>query len=206
MKLSGVLHLSYSERQQGEQGRRRPDEAAGEPCVWYAATHGVGQRDEAVEAHPGQKEDAAVHVGLLEEVHESAEAGLVVVALLKIEHLNQRVSYQKEVSHGQIHEVAIWRCHAAPVVKVYHYNKDIPNKTDRKQEYGVEAGEDEADKIIIIRSCLRTIGGDCLCVIWMCTEVIVSNDFVVHIYGHVHVPLLSLAVVSSIQTLSCHSS
>lgn len=116
--FSGVLHLSYSERQQGEQRRGHPDEAAAETRMWQAVADGFRQRDEAVEAHPGQEENAAVHVDLLEKVHEGAEAGVVVVFLLQVEDLDQRVRNQIEVGYSEVYKVEIGACQVASEVQI----------------------------------------------------------------------------------------
>ena len=113
-----MLSLSYDERQQGEHGGGHPDEAAADARVRHAATHAAGQRHEPIEAHPRQEEDTAVHVDLLEQVHEGAEAGLVIVVFLQVEHLDQRVGHEEEVGHGQVHKVEVRGCQAAPVFQV----------------------------------------------------------------------------------------
>lgn len=150
VELSGMLRLGHGERQHGEQGRRHPDQAAAEAGVGHTAAHGASQRHEAVKAHPGEEEDAAVHVDLQEEGHKDAEGGLVVVVLLQIEHLNQRVRHQDQVGHCQVHKVQVRSRHTTLLSQVYNQDEDVPNETHREQEYGVEAGEDEADGVMLV--------------------------------------------------------
>lgn len=141
---------AHSQGQQCERARRRPDEAAAEAGAGHAAPDVVGQRHKAVQAHPGQEEDAAAHVDLLEQVHEGAEAGVVVVvAPLQVEHLDQRVGHQNQVRPGQVHKVQVGGCQVAPSVQVDHEDEDVPNEANRKQGYGVEPREDEADDVVL---------------------------------------------------------
>lgn len=91
--LAGVLRLHDGERKQGCQDGRHPDEAAAELGVLHGSqrtgAHGTSEGHVAVEAHPRQEEDAAVHVHLEEERHEGAQHGVVVVLLVEVEDLDE---------------------------------------------------------------------------------------------------------------------
>lgn len=124
VQLAPVLRLHNGEGQQRGQDGRHPDEAAAELGVLHspqwAAAHGARQGDVPVEAHPGEEEDAAVHVDLEEEGHEGAEDGVVVILLVQVEDLDEGVGHQDEVGHSQVDEVQVGDGHLLPVVQVHH--------------------------------------------------------------------------------------
>lgn len=183
-----MLYLSYSERKEGEQRRGRPDQAAAEARMGHAATHKASQRYEPVKAHPRQKEDAAVHVGLLEKVHEGAEADHVVVALFQVKHLDQRVGDKDQIGHSQVHKVEVRAGQAAPVVQVDHQYDDVPNEANGEKEDDVEAGQEETHHVAlqIFGRFLKTVRDYCpYCVIYLCSQIILSGDLKVPVHGHV---------------------
>lgn len=154
VQLAPVLRLHDGEGEEGGQDGRHPDEAAAELCVLHspqrAAAHGAGQGNVAVEAHPGEEENAAVHVDLQEEGHEGAEDGVVVVLLVQVEDLNEGVGHQDEVRHRQVHKIKVRDGHLLPVVQVHHQDQNVADKSDGEEEDSVQAGQKEADDVRVV--------------------------------------------------------
>ncbi|XP_073647892.1 uncharacterized protein [Tursiops truncatus] len=158
-----VLQVHGGEGHQGGRHGGHPDEAAAQPCAGLgaerAAARGLGQSQVAVEAHPGEEEDAAVHVDLQEERHEGAERGDVVVLLVQVEHLDQRVCHQDEVRGRQVGEVQVGDGHLLPEADVHHQDQEVAREADGEEEDGVEAGQEEPDgALLLLRERGRAVG------------------------------------------------
>lgn len=154
VQLAPVLRLHDGEGEERGQDGGHPDEAAAELGVLHspqrAAAHRAGQGHVAVEAHPGEEEDAAVHVDLQKEGHEGAEDGVVVVLLVEVEDLDERVGHQDEVGYGQVDKVEVRDGHLLSVVQVDHQDQDVADKSDGEEEDGVEAGQEEANDVGVV--------------------------------------------------------
>lgn len=154
VQLAPVLRLHDGEGQEGGQDGGHPDEATAELSVLHspqwAAAHGAGQGDVPVEAHPGEEENTAVHVDLQEEGHEGAEHGVIVILLVQVEDLDEGICHQDEVGEGQVDEVKVGDGHLVSVVQVDHQDQDVADKSDREEEDGVHAGQEEADDVGVV--------------------------------------------------------
>lgn len=122
--LTSVLSLHNGEGEQRGYYGGHPDEATAELGMLHspqrAAGHGAGQGNIPIEAHPCQKEDAAVHVDLQKKGHEGAEDGVVIVFLIEIENLDEGIRHQDEVSYSQVNKIKVRDGHFLSVVEVHH--------------------------------------------------------------------------------------
>lgn len=152
--LAGVLRLYDGERKESRQDGRHPDEAAAELGVLHGSqrtgAHGTGEGHIAVETHPRQEEDAAIHVHLEEKRHEGAQHGVVVVLLVEVEDLDERVHHQNEVRQRQVHKVQIRDGHLLTVVEVDHQNEDVTDEADGEEKNGVKAGKKQSDDVELV--------------------------------------------------------
>lgn len=152
--LSPVLCLHNGEGEQGGQDGCHPDEATAKLSVLHgpqrAAAHGAGQGHIAVKAHPCQKEDTAVHVHLQEQGHKGAKDSVIIVFLIQIEDLDEGIGHQNEVSYSQVDKVKVRDGHLLSVIQVDHQDQDVTNKSNRKEEDGVQTGEEETNKVVLV--------------------------------------------------------
>lgn len=157
--LPRVLQMDGREGHQGRRDGAQPDEAAAEPGVLHGAEevglHDFGQGDVPVEAHPGEEEDAAVHVDLQEQGHEGAEDGDVVVFLIQVKHFDEGVHHQDEVGRCQVNEVEVGDGHLLAKADVHHQDQDVPHEADGEEEYRVKAGQEKAYHVLLL---LRFVG------------------------------------------------
>lgn len=138
-----MLGLHNGEREKGGQNGGHPDEATAELGMLHsphwAAANGASQGNVSVKAHPCEEEDAAVHVDLKEKGHEGAEDSIVIILLIQIEDLDEGICHQDEVSYSQVNKVQVGNGHFFSVVQVHHQDQDVANKSNRKEENGVQA-------------------------------------------------------------------
>lgn len=149
-----MLGLHDGEGEQRGQDGGHPDEAAAQLGVLHssqwAAAHGAGQGDVSVKAHPGEEEDATIHVDLKEKGHEGAEDGIVIILFIQVEDLNEGVCHQDEVSDSQVNKIKVRDGHLLSVVQVHHQDQDVTNKSNREKEDGVQTGQKEADNVRLV--------------------------------------------------------
>lgn len=178
VQLTPVLRLHDGEREKRGQNGSHPNETTAELCMLHgpqwAAVHGARQGHVSVKAHPGEEEDAAVHVDLQEEGHEGAEDRVVVIFLVQIENLNEGIRHQDEVCYSEVHKVDIRDGHLLSVVQVHHQYQDVANKSNGKEEDGVQAGQEKTSyvRLVLVWVFTQICAVECIwSVQWFCGVV-----------------------------------